>query len=55
MKRYAFECNLMASELTMWINSLYRNVKWPFLPFYIKQMAIIGTAHHALLVRGVTV
>ena len=52
MKRYAFDGNLMATELTMGIYGLYRTVKWPFMPFYVKQMAIIGIAHHALL--GVT-
>ena len=55
MKRYAFEGNLMATELTMWIYGLYRTVKWPLTPFYVRCMAIIGIAYHALLVRGVTV
>ena len=55
MKRYAFEGNLMATKLIMWIDGLLRTVKWPFTPFYVKQMAIIGKAHHALLVRAVTV
>ena len=54
-KRYAFEGNLIATELTMWIYGLYRTVKWPLTPFYVKHMAIIGIAYHALLVRGVTV
>ena len=54
MKRYAFEGNLMATELTMWIYGLYGTVKWPLTPFYVKRMAIIGIAYHALLVRGVT-
>ena len=40
MKRYAFEGNFMATELTMWIYG---------------HMAILGIAYHALLVRGVTV
>ena len=53
--RYLFEGNLMATELTMWIYGLYRTVKWPLTPFYVKHMAIIGIAYHALLVRGVTV
>ena len=55
MKRYTFQGNLMATELTMWIYGLYRTVKWPLTPFYVKHMAIIGMAYHALLVRGVTV
>ena len=55
MKRYAFEGNLMATELTMWIYGLYRTVKWPLTPFYVTHMAIIGKAYHSLLVRGVTI
>ena len=55
MKRYAFEGNLMATELTMWIYCLYGTVKWPLMPFYVKRMASIGKAYHALLIRGVTV
>ena len=55
MKRYAFEGNLMATELTMWIYGLYRNVKWPLTPFYVKHMAIIGIVYQVLLVIGVTV
>ena len=55
MKMYTFEGNFMATELTMWIYGLYRTVKWPLTPFYVKHMAIIGIAYHALLVRGVTV
>ena len=45
----------MATELTMWIYGLFRTVKWPFMLFYVKQMAIIGIAHHSLLIRVVTV
>ena len=55
MKRYTFEGNLMATELTMWIDVLYGTVKWPITPFYVKRMAIIGLAYHALSDRGVTV
>ena len=40
MKRYTFE-------------GLYRTVKWPLTPFYIKHMAIIGIAYKPLLVRDV--
>ena len=54
MKRYAFEGNFMATELTMWIYGLHRTVKWPLTP-YVKHMAILGIAYHALLVRGVTI
>ena len=55
MKRYAFEGNLMATELTMWIYGHFMTVKWPLTLFYVKHMPIIGIAYHALLVRGVTV
>ena len=55
MKRYAFEGNLMATELLMWIYGLYMTVKWPLTPFYVKYMAIIGIAYNALLVRGIRV
>ena len=55
MKRYAFEGNLMATELKMRIYGLFRTVKRPLTLFYVKHMAIIGIAYHALLVRGVTV
>ena len=55
MKRYTFEGNFTATELTMWIYSQYRTVKWPLTPFYIKHMAIIGIANNALFVGGVTV
>ena len=54
MKRHEFEGNLMATELTLWIYCLNRTVKWPLTSFYVKCMAIIGRAYHALLVRGVT-
>ena len=55
MKRYAFEGNLMATELTMWIYGVYRTVKWPLTTCYGKHMAIIGIKYNALLVRGVIV
>ena len=55
MKRYAFEGYFMDTELTMWIFGLYRTVKWPLTPFYVKHMATIGIAYNASLARGVTV
>ena len=55
MKRYAFKGNLMATVLTMCIYGLYKTLKWPLMPFYVKHMAIVGIAHHALLVKCVTV
>ena len=55
MKRYAFEGNLMATELTMWIYGHFRTVKWPLTLFYVKHMAIIGITYHASGVRGITV
>ena len=54
-KRYAFEHNLMATELKCDIFGLFSAIKWPFMEFYTKHMANIVIAYDALVVRGVTV
>ena len=54
-KRYAFEHNLMATELKCDIYGLCSAIKWPFMAIYTKYMANIVIAYDALVVRGDTV
>ena len=55
MRRYAFEGNLIAADLTMWIYGLYMTIKMAIHAILRKNMAILAKTYHALLVKCVIV